>query len=151
MQKLMTKTFTLLLLAMTAMGAMAGNTIKPGQLWPDTEGRHINAHGGGVLLHNGTYYWFGEHKDERTSAAMVGVTCYSSTDLVNWKNEGVALCVSSEKGADLERGCIIERPKVIYNAATKKFVMWFHLELRHHGYDAARFGVAVSDKPEGPS
>jgi len=150
MQKLMTKTFTLLLLAMTAMGAMAGNTIKPGQLWPDTEGRHINAHGGGVLLHNGTYYWFGEHKDERTSAAMVGVTCYSSTDLVNWKNEGVALCVSSEKGADLERGCIIERPKVIYNAATKKFVMWFHLELRHHGYDAARFGVAVSDKPEGP-
>jgi hypothetical protein len=32
----------------------------PGQLWPDNKGVHINAHGGGVLLHEGTYYWFVE-------------------------------------------------------------------------------------------
>ncbi len=146
----MNRIFFSLLLFMVATTLKADNTVKPGQIWPDTDGKHINAHGGGILLHEGTYYWFGEHKAERTSAAMVGVTCYSSTDLVNWQNRGVALSVSEEKGADIERGCVIERPKVIYCPTTRKFVMWFHLELRHHGYDAARFGVAVSDKPEGP-
>ena len=28
--------------------------------------------------------------------------------------------------------------------------MWFHLELKGRGYNAARYGVAVSDRPEGP-
>lgn len=44
----------------------------------------------------------------------------------------------------------MERPKVIYNEKTKKFVLWFHLELKGKGYEAARAGVAVSDSPEGP-
>ena len=134
----------------TIVGMQAADSVKPGQIWPDTDGHHINAHGGGVLLHDGVYYWFGEHKSERSSAALVGITCYSSTNLTDWQNRGVALSVSHEKGADLERGCVMERPKVIYNAKTQQFVMWFHLELRHRGYEAARFGVAVSDKPEGP-
>lgn len=122
----------------------------PGAIWPDTDGNHINAHGGGVLYHAGTYYWFGEHKCDTTSSAMVGVTCYSSTDLMNWTNRGVALSVTDEKGHDIERGCILERPKVIYNEKTGKFVMWFHLELKGQGYSAARYGVAVSDAPCGP-
>jgi len=141
-------------------------TIRSGELWYDDGGRHINAHGGGILKYNDTYYWFGEHKDERTSDAMVGVMCYASKDLVNWRNCGVALSVTDEapgqdgqrrrgrRGAttdsDIERGCILERPKVIYNKVTKKFCMWFHLELKGRGYDAARYGVAVADRPEGP-
>ncbi|MBO7139247.1 MAG: family 43 glycosylhydrolase [Prevotella sp.] len=125
-------------------------TIRSGELWRDDGGRHINAHGGGVLKYGDTYYWFGEHKSERTSNALVGVMCYASKDLVNWRNCGVALSVSDERGHDIERGCILERPKVIYNAATKKFCMWFHLELKGQGYNAARFGVAVADRPEGP-
>lgn len=110
----------------------------------------MNAHGGGILYHRGTYYWFGEHKAENTSNAMVGVTCYSSKNLTDWKNEGVALAVSDEQGSDIEKGCILERPKVIYNAKTRKFVMWFHLELKGLGYRAARAGVAVADKVTGP-
>jgi len=43
---------------------------------------------------------------------------------------------------------VIERPKVIYNARTKKFVMWFHQDAPN--YSAARSGVAVSDSPTGP-
>ena len=141
-------------------------TIRSGELWYDTDGRHINAHGGGILKYNDTYYWFGEHKDERTSDALVGVMCYSSKDLVNWRNCGVALSVTDpapgqdgqrrwgRRGAttdsDIERGCILERPKVIYNPVTKKFCMWFHLELKGQGYNAARYGVAVADRPEGP-
>jgi hypothetical protein len=45
---------------------------------------------------------------------------------------------------------VLERPKVIHNAKTGKFVMWFHLELKGQGYKAARVGVAVADHPAGP-
>ena len=76
---------------------------------------------------------------------------YSSEDLYNWKKEGVALSVMPEgSGHKIEKGCIIERPKVIYNPKTDKFVMWFHLELKDKGYSAAEYGVAVSDTPTGP-
>lgn len=119
-------------------------------LWLDTDGVHINAHGGGLLRHGKRYYWYGEHKSANTSAALVGVTCYSSTDLRTWRNEGVALAVSDSVGHDLERGCTIERPKVIYNRKTKEFVLWFHLELKGKGYSAARSAVAVSKSPTGP-
>ena len=125
-------------------------TIRSGELWPDISGRHINAHGGGILKYGDTYYWFGEHKADHTSDALVGVMCYASKDLLHWSNRGVALSVRDERGSDIERGCILERPKVIYNELTKKFCMWFHLELKGKGYDAARYGVAVADRPEGP-
>ena len=125
-------------------------TIRPGAVWPDNTGVHINAHGGGILKYKNVYYWFGEHKADTTSSAMVGVMCYTSKDLVHWTNRGVALSVVDEAGHDIERGCIMERPKVIYNAKTHKFVLWFHLELKGRGYEAARYGVAVSDRPEGP-
>ncbi len=124
--------------------------IAPGKLWPDTDGTHINAHGGGVLFHEGTYYWYGEHKSENTSKALVGVMCYSSKNLVDWKNEGAVLRVSDDPESVIAAGCVIERPKVIYNENTGKFVMWFHLELKDRGYAAARAAVAVSDSPTGP-
>lgn len=124
--------------------------IRSGLVWPDDRGEHINAHGGGLLVHDGTFYWFGEHKGERGSSAFVGVTCYSSKDLVNWKYEGVALSVEDDPASEITRGCTLERPKVIYNAKTKKFVMWFHLELKGRGYSAARSAVAVSDNVSGP-
>ena len=50
------------------------NEVKSGEIWKDNTGVHINAHGGGVLFHNGRYYWFGEYKSEDTSAALRGVT-----------------------------------------------------------------------------
>lgn len=150
----MKKLILTVLLAVTAMlvpaTATAGGEFTPGELWLDNNGNHINAHGGGVMYYDGTYYWFGEHKADTTSSAMVGVTCYSSTNLTDWTYRGVALSVVDEKGSDIERGCILERPKVVYNKKTGKFVMWFHLELKGQGYAAARYGVAVSDTPTGP-
>jgi hypothetical protein len=125
------------------------NSFKPGELWKDTDGTHINAHGGGLLYKDGMYYWFGEHKGT-TNDARVGVMCYSSKDLYNWKNEGVAFSVSKDPNSEVTSGSIIERPKVIYNARTKKYIMWFHLELKGQGYKAARTAVATSDKPAGP-
>ena len=129
------------------------NNFRPGELWLDNNGVHINAHGGGILYHNDTYYWFGEHKTEGKTGnvALVGVGCYSSKDLYNWINEGIVLSVATEgSDSDIESGCILERPKVIYNEKTGKFVMYFHLELKGKGYSAARTGIAVSDKIIGP-
>lgn len=128
------------------------NSFKPGKIWTDNNGLHINAHGGGLLIYNDTYYWFGEHKikGRRGNRAQVGVSCYSSGDLYNWKDEGIALKVSDDPESDIIKGCTLERPKVIYNEKTGKFVMWFHLELKGMGYSAARSGVAVSDSVTGP-
>lgn len=136
-----------------ADGSTLQTYFEPGAaVWPDDQGVHINAHGGGVLFHGDLYYWFGEHKvaGRRGNSAQVGVHCYSSKDLYNWKDEGIALAVSDDRDSEIVRGCVIERPKVIYTTKTGKFVMWFHLELRGQGYLAARTGVAVSDTPTGP-
>jgi hypothetical protein len=104
-----------------AAAVLAADAIfRPGQLWPDNNGVHINAHGGGVLYHEGVYYWFGESRDRGTR----GVSCYSSKDLYNWKDEGLALDVAQADPASVAaRGNAIERPKAIYNAKTRKFVM----------------------------
>ncbi|MCR5245391.1 MAG: glycoside hydrolase family 43 protein [Bacteroidales bacterium] len=139
------------LLAMAcARSPYTDQPIRSGEIWPDDRGEHINAHGGGILCYDNTFYWFGEHKGERSSSAFVGVTCYSSKDLVNWKYEGVALSVEDDPESEITRGCVLERPKVIYNKKTGKFVMWFHLELKGRGYSAARAAVAVSDNVTGP-
>lgn len=124
--------------------------IFPGQEWPDNKGEHINAHGGGLLFDGGKYYWYGENRPAQGFTTEVGVEVYSSTDLMNWTDEGVALAVSEEAGSPIERGCIMERPKVVRNPKTGKYVMLFHLELKGQGYAAARVGFAESDSPTGP-
>ena len=128
------------------------DSFRPGHVWEDTDGVPINAHHGGVLYKDGTYYWFGTHMGtgDAGNTAEVGVMCYSSRDLYNWKNEGVALAVSDDPAHELAAGCRIERAKVIYNSATDKYVMWFHLELKGQGYTAARSGVAASNNVAGP-
>ena len=132
--------------------ALKHNSFKPGQIWKDNNGVHINAHGGGLLIYEDTYYWFGQHMVEgrRGNKAQVAVHCYSSGDLYNWKDEGIALKVSEGHESDIIKGCTLERPKVIYNEKARKFVMWFHLELKGQGYLAARSAVAVSDTVTGP-
>lgn len=141
---------SLLLLLVISYSSVLQAQRNSDKLWNDNSGLHINAHGGGIMFHEGTYYWFGEHRPEKGFTTEVGVNCYTSPDLHHWTCKGVALAVSKETGSDIERGCIMERPKVIYNQKTRQFVMWFHLELKGQGYGPARAGIAVSDKPEGP-
>jgi Glycosyl hydrolases family 43 len=136
----------------TNVNRMKHSSFRPGELWQDNNGTHINAHGGGILFHDAVYYWFGEHKveGEAGNRAQVGVHVYSSRDLYNWRDEGVALSVSDDPKSPIVRGCILERPKVIFNPRTKKFVMWFHLEPKGAGYAGAFSGVATADKVIGP-
>lgn len=141
-----------ILLGIVAQGQGNYEEFKPGKVWNDSEGTPINAHGGGMLVYENTYYWFGEHKiaGPKGNTSQVGVRVYSSKDLYNWKNDGVALVVTEDTTSILQRGSVIERPKVIYNDKTSKFVMWFHHELKGQGYDAAMTGLAVADKVTGP-
>ena len=132
----------------------------PGEVWKDTDGNPINAHGGGLLYHNGTYYWYGEYKKGKTilpdwatwecyRTDVTGVGCYSSKDLLNWKFEGIVLpAVKDDPNHDLHPSKVLERPKVVYNKKTGKFVMWAHVESAD--YSKACAGVAVSDSPVGP-
>lgn len=136
----------------TAQGSITAPSIRqsqfsPGKLWYDDKGELINAHGGGLLYSNGIYYWFGEKRGRKSSQ---GVNVYSSKDLYNWKFEALALAHETDTLSDITVGSVMERPKVIYNKKTGKYVMWFHLELKGKGYSAARAGVAVSDKITGP-
>lgn len=136
------------------------SVFKPGQVWKDTDGNPINAHSAGLMYDKGTYYWYGEIKSGKSwlvedtgwecyRVNAGGVSCYSSKDLYHWKYEGVALApVTNDSTSDIHTSKVIERPKVIYNETTKKYVMWMHID--SEDYKFARAGVATSDRPEGP-
>lgn len=152
--------------------------ITPDTAWADSNGNPIDAHGPGITYDEKTqkYYWYGEyHKGTWPSG---GVRVYSSTDLLNWKDEGMALTMiksmddftndplisklyagrtdTSNIWADIRTVRIIERPKVIYNEKTKKYVMWAHIDgdknptSDSQNYGKAQAGYAISDTPTGP-
>lgn len=144
----------------------------PGETWLDTAGSPIQAHGGGILAmaqeaspvaaataspadadkppasqkteKTFIYYWYGE---DRTPGSRPGVSCYSSTNLRDWKHEGVSFR-QQDLSADIRANAIIERPKVAYNSQTGKYVMWMHLD--QGNYNFAQAGVAIADSPAGP-
>lgn len=127
---------------------------KNGQMWYDDKGNEIQAHGGMILEYEGKWYWYGEHKGAEnvpgtSRVDVIGISCYSSDNLADWHYEGLALDVTkSEEGSRFTPKGVCERPKVLYNKKTNKFVMWFHLD--DSSYTFAGVGIAVADRPEGP-
>lgn len=85
----------LMLMLVTGFAATArAANVQPGQLWRDTAGKPIDAHGGCVIFHDGIYYWYGTHKIEGLSEkthADGGVHVYASRDLVKWHDQGMVL------------------------------------------------------------
>lgn len=130
------------------------NSFLPGKIWLDNNGVHINAHGGGIIYVDGVYYWYGEHKlpgRSEEEKAGGGVHCYSSTDLYNWKDEGLVLSVDyDDPESEIAFGCILERPKVVYNETTAKYMMYFKLYPKGKGYKYGYLGVAMADSPNSP-
>ncbi|MFI9827506.1 RICIN domain-containing protein [Streptomyces sp. NPDC051913] len=121
----------------------AALTIPNGVQFTDTSGNALHAHGGGVIKVGSYYYWFGENRNADNTFKAVSV--YRSTDLKNWEFRNNVLTQSS--AAELGTA-YIERPKVMYNASTGKFVMWMHKE-NGTDYSEARAAVAVSDTVDG--
>jgi hypothetical protein len=127
------------------------STITPGERWRDTAGQPIQAHGGALLRQGDSWYWYGEDKTAHVNAqvtTVTGVSCYRSTDLLNWENLGLCLSAEPDPESPLHASKIVERPKVLFNALTGKFVMWMHLDAS--GYSFSHAGIAVADLPEGP-
>ena len=119
--------------------------IHPGEVWPDTDGNHIQAHGGGITRVGDTYYWYGEQRAKDLDPDKRYVSCYSSKDLANWEFKGNVLEMANPD--TLASNWVLERPKVFYNEKTKKYVMYMHIDVN---YKLAQVGIAVSDTPTGP-
>lgn len=150
----------------------------PGQVWYDTNGSRIHAHGGSVIVVGDTYYWYGENKEKSDGTNGIwtwGVRCYSSKDLYNWEDRGLIIGPELEdKSSPLNPyTAMLDRPHIIYNERTKKFVCWMKVmrkdktqtttvmtadqilgpytfaakDMRPLGMDAGDFDLAVS--PDG--
>ncbi|ATZ50667.1 hypothetical protein BCIN_06g01600 [Botrytis cinerea B05.10] len=129
-----------LLLSFWSSCVLASLQIIPGATWTASGlNQHIQAHGGGIIQVGSTYYWAGENK--LNGSAFQSINCYSSTDLVNWKFNSYLLTLQSS--GDLGPNRVVERPHIMYNAATAKYVMWMHIDSSNYG--EAKAGVATSD------
>ncbi len=127
--------------------------MKNGVIWQDIDGNDIQAHGGCIIKHNGVYYWYGENKGADNVPGtrrvdVIGVSCYSSTDLVNWKYEGLVFeSDKTDPESKVHYSKVLERPKVIYNEKNDNFVLWMHIDSADYTY--AGVGIAVSKTPTG--
>ncbi|KXK63735.1 beta-xylosidase [Micromonospora rosaria] len=150
--RLLSLAVALAVTAATVVAAVVGDgrpalaapvTITNGTQFTDTSGNALHAHGGGVLKVGSYYYWFGENRHPNNTFRAVSV--YRSTDLRTWEFRTNVLTQSS--AAELQ-SANIERPKVIYNAATGRYVMWMHKE-NGTNYSEARAAVASSATVDG--
>ncbi|WP_128380608.1 RICIN domain-containing protein [Streptomyces cavernae] len=148
----MRRAYTILLALCCALAAAlatagpvqaAQKTITNATQFTDKSGDPLHAHGGGVIKVGKYYYWFGENRNADNTFRYV--SAYRSTDLKNWKFRNHVLTQATDP--ELAHANI-ERPKVMYNAATGKFVMWMHKE-NGTDYSEARAAVAVSDTVDG--
>ncbi len=144
--------FFLLLTLLAGLTATAvAQTIRPGEVWLDDHSQPIQAHGGGILKQGNTYFWFGEDREQGLDSAKRYVACYSSEDLVHWKFRNQVIKLSDPENFGPK--WLLERPKVFYNAKTKKYVMYMHIDGPltggGSGYGIARVGVATSDTVDG--
>lgn len=124
------------------------NSIKPGQVWLDTSGKRIQAHGAQVYFEDGVYYWIGENKEHTTGEDEVwtwGIRMYSSRDLYNWKDEGLIVPPDTENENSIFHPYRhLDRPHLLYNEKTKKYVLWLKY------CDDSHYAVLTADKLKGP-
>jgi Glycosyl hydrolases family 43 len=106
----------------------------------DTKGNIVDAHDGRIIQFGKAFYWYGTKYGNTNGFTQANeYVCYSSNDLKIWKYEG-ALLQQKLTG-------VYYRPHVVYNARTKKYVLWYNWYPKL--WDG-QFGVATSDKPTGP-
>lgn len=149
--------FGLLLYSPQTMNAQTGN-IKNDKFWDTKNGKPIHSQGGGIFTFTDPkdgvekYYWYGVHYREaelyRKDPSVTqdrnyfkAVTCYTSTDLVNWEFESNAL-ERSEVVENYERTSWMGRLGVAYVEEIDKYAMFVQ---HNHGVL-----IAISDTPAGP-
>lgn len=122
----------------------------PGQIWRDTEGKPIEAHGGALWYdeRQDVYYLYGENKDHTDGKSKIwtwGIRYYSSKDLYNWRDEGYLLPPApDDPDSPMFPENRIDRPHIIQNAAGQ-FVLW----IKHSG-ERACFTIYSAPAFTGP-
>ena len=133
-----------------------------GVIFADTAGNPVHAHGAGIVLpgsHPGgrdaatgapIYYMVGTTQKYAPHWLSGGVNLYSSTDLQHWTFESEIFrntSITTPLPVGEPRQYRIERPKIIYNKATQKYVMWFHLDSA--AFKMGMVSVCTSDTIDG--
>lgn len=125
------------------------HSVRPGQVWLDTDGKPIQAHGFQICNIDGTYYWYGENKADAllgTNRMFGGVRCYSSKDFYNWKDEGLILAPDTVNPmSPIHYSQKLERPHIIKNPRNGKYVLWAKSQAED-GY----FAIFQADNFMGP-
>jgi hypothetical protein len=108
--------------------ALAGGTpvtFHPGSGMTDDSGNPLQAHGSDVVRLGTKWYWYGSAPRDTNNtlpfAAFGGINVYSSSDLNDWHYEGMAVAPTSS--GTLSNKLVAYNPRVLYNAATQKYVM----------------------------
>ncbi len=127
-------------------------SIRPGQVWLDTEGKRIHAHAGSILTtDDGRLVWYGENK-ERTSAGSPiwhwGVRAYESDDLINCEDRGLIIPpVLDDEASPLHPHQMMDRPHILRHPESGKYVAW----LKVMGTDSTQSStVMMADDIFGP-
>ena len=95
---------------------MTISNVKPRR---DVEGKIVDAHDGCLHKFGDRYYLYGTGYGKTDGYQKTNrYRCYSSADLVTWKLEGNLLQRQPE--------AVYYRPYVIYNAKTRKYVLWYN-------------------------
>ena len=107
----------------------------------DVKGNIIDAHGGCLQVFNGRFYLYGNRLGTNRVDSIFNCpfSVYTSPDLKDWTYAGDLL-------RDAPKG-FYYRPYVIFNARTKKYVLWYNW---YQKLWKGQEGVAVSDSPTGP-
>lgn len=108
-------------------------TIQNGQLWKTENGQTVQAHAPGFVRVGDIWYMCGE---DRANWWNPDVNLYSSVDLVHWKFEN-KIIKNGVTTPELGHGRMIERPKLLYNKKTDKYVVWCHYESGNYGASEA--------------
>jgi len=110
---------------------MRYDAFHPGRVWLDTEGKPIQAHGGSIIRVEDTWYWYGEnkeHTDGKNGVWTWGIRCYRSRDLYNWEDCGLIIPpVTDDETSPLHPTAMIDRPHIIHNRRTGKYVCWLKI------------------------
>ncbi len=127
------------------------SSIRPGEVWLDTDGKRIQAHGGSIFHEDGTFYWYGENKERTTGEPGIwhwGVRCYRSTDLYNWEDLGLLIPPEpDDPSSPLHPSQLVDRPHIVRSRATGKYVCW--LKIMHAG-GSQRSTVLTAERFLGP-
>ena len=132
------------------IAAQTGHSIRPGELWLDTEGKAIHAHGFQIFAaEDGTFYWYGENKEHTHLGSNVwtwGVRAYRSRDFYNWEDLGLIIEPDTVNPlSPLHYSQTLDRPHILYNKGTGKWVCWIK-SMDTDGF----FVVLQADRFEGP-